>query len=395
MRIAYVCADRGVPIFGTKGCSVHVQESVRALVEAGAEITVFAARRGGEAPADLRDTRVVELRRRPATDGRAKEREALAANSSLMALLERHGPFDAVYERYSLWSHAGMDHAWFYRIPGLLEVNAPLIEEQRTYRGLHDKQTAEWVARCAFGRATDVICVSREVAEHVESFGRRPGHVHVIPNGVDTNRFRPGITPAIPARTGDFTVGFVGTLKPWHGLPDLIEAFARFRGHAPASRLLIVGDGPEYERLEARITQRGLIGSVVLTGAVPHDSVPALLASMDVAVAPYPVLAQSYFSPLKLYEYMASALPVVSSRSGQAADVIRDRENGLLYEPGDVAALSDALLVIHGTPGLAVRLGRAARECVLYDRTWSSVAQEVLALIDARAGRPSNVRLAV
>ncbi|MDH3298072.1 MAG: glycosyltransferase family 4 protein [Gemmatimonadota bacterium] len=395
MRIAYVCADRGVPIFGTKGCSVHVQESIRALVGAGAEITVFAACRGGEPAADLRDLPVVPLPRRAAADGRAKEREALAANSRLIHLLERHGPFDAVYERYSLWSHAGMDHAWYHRIPGLLEVNAPLIEEQRKYRGLHDRQTAEWVARSAFARATDVVAVSHPVAQHVESFGPRPGHIHVIANGVDADRFRPGLPAAIPAGAGELTVGFVGTLKPWHGLPDLVDAFARFHERVPATRLLIVGDGPEYERLEARIAQYGILGASVLTGPVPHNVVPALLASMDVAVAPYPVLEQDYFSPLKLYEYMAASLPVVASRSGQVGEVVRHGVNGLLYEPGNVPALVDALLAIQGTPGLAARLGRAARESVLRDHTWSAVAQKILALIAARSNRRILARIAV
>lgn len=395
MRTAYVCLDRGVPVFGTKGCSVHVQETVRALAAEGADVTIFATRLGSEAPHGLRDCPVVLVPQRTVSDGRAREREALAANTSLLRLLERHGPFDLVYERYSLWSYAGMDHAWHHQIPGLLEVNSPLIDEQAKYRALHGRQAAECVALCAFNWATAVIAVSQPVADHVESYTRRPGRVHVIANGVDADRFRPGLVPAIPARQGDFTVGFVGTLKPWHGLPDLTEAFARFHQRQPDSRLLIVGDGPEYGRLETSIARKGLQGAVLFTGSVSHEAVPGLLASMDVAVAPYPELEQHYFSPLKLFEYMASGLPVVATRSGQVADIIQHGENGLLVEPGDAAALADALLSIHGHPGLSSRLGRAARACVLRDHTWASVARKTLALAGLESATTGNARIAV
>jgi len=107
MRVAYICADLGVPIFGTKGCSVHAQEVLRALRACGAEIELFAARLDGDPPPDLRSLRVHELPSLAGSDLAARERAALGANRSLVAALEGAGPFDVVYERYSLWSFAG------------------------------------------------------------------------------------------------------------------------------------------------------------------------------------------------------------------------------------------------------------------------------------------------
>ena len=89
------------------------------------------------------------------------------------------------------------------------------------------------------------------------------------------------------------------------------------------ARLLIVGDGPERKRIETSIAQRGFADRVELTGAVPHEQVPGLLTRMDVATAPYLPRDNFYFSPMKVYEYMAAGVTVIASGTGQMLDAIR------------------------------------------------------------------------
>src|SRR5262249_62315577 len=97
MRIAYVCADLGVPVFGRKGCSIHVQEVVRALSEQGARVVLFARRLEGEPPPGLETICTHELPAVPRVDPAIREQMALAANDDVHALLERGGRFDLVY----------------------------------------------------------------------------------------------------------------------------------------------------------------------------------------------------------------------------------------------------------------------------------------------------------
>ena len=141
-----------------------------------------------------------------------------------------------------------------------------------------------------------------------------------------------------------------------------------------------MGDGPEREELVRDLAARGLSGSAILCGAVPPAEIPGLLASMDAAVAPYPPIEPFYFSPLKVFEYMAAGLPVAASRIGQLGAVIRDGGNGLLLPPGDAGALSGALERLCGDRALRIRLGRAARATVLEEHTWEAVAGRILRL---------------
>jgi len=381
MRIAYICADPGVPVFGAKGSSQHVQAVVRALRRRGAEVELFAARVGGDAPADLEGVRVHPLPDLPKGDAAARERAALGANAALREALDgAGGEFDLVYERYSLWSFAGMEWARAHGIPGVLEVNAPLVEEQAAHRVLVDRAAAEQVAAEVFSAAAGIVGVSEEIIRYLQRFPGARGKAHVLANGVEPARFPEGLAPSLPGSAGSFTVGFVGSLKPWHGLPVLVEAFAQFHRGQSAARLLIVGDGPERAALTEQLTALGLTGAVHFTGAVSAEEVPGLIASMDVAAAPYAQREECYFSPLKVFEYMAAARAVVASETGQLASLLEHGNNGWLVPPGDPAALAAALSHLADDPALRARLGQAARATVLRRHTWDRVVEGALAV---------------
>src|SRR5690349_5536645 len=111
MRIAYVSADLGVPIFGRKGCSIHAQEVLSALLRLGAQVDLFTTSCEGEPPAGLECLTLHSLPRPPKGEPAVREQTALAGNARLQTDLEQAGTFDLVYERYSLWSYAAMEFA--------------------------------------------------------------------------------------------------------------------------------------------------------------------------------------------------------------------------------------------------------------------------------------------
>ncbi|WP_151526445.1 glycosyltransferase family 4 protein [Serinicoccus kebangsaanensis] len=390
-RVAYVCADPGIPVFGTKGASVHIQEIIRAWRSRGAEVEVYAVRLGDaeHVPADLADlvvhhVPVGKVGAGPDESGAAARREVAQrqAAARIAQLVVAAAP-DVVYERYSLFStvlHAAR-RGLGDRVSTVLEVNAPLIDEQRQHRVLVDEAGTEGALRVQAGSADVVACVSERVAAWVRDragLGASSGtHVVVVPNGVNTDRIRPGA----PDLSGDPVVVFVGTLKPWHGVEDLVEAAARAR--APW-RLRIVGDGPQREAVERAAARHRL--DVQLTGALPPEQVPAALSGALVAVAPYPESEDHYFSPLKVYEYAAAGLPVVASSIGQIPSVVEDGRTGVLVPPSDPEALAAAIDALVSDPDAATTMGAAARARMEERHSWGHVLGSTLAPLRTRRG---------
>jgi glycosyltransferase involved in cell wall biosynthesis len=375
-RIAYICTDPGVPVFGCKGSSVHVQEVIRAFRLAGASVTLFARRFGGDAPAGLETVKCIALPGPSTDDSAERERALFKVNSILPGLLDVEPVFDMVYERHALWSHAAMVWARSHGVPAVLEVNAPLIEEQAEHRVLYDRRGAEASARQAFDTADRIIAVSSGVSAWLAGFGVAETKLHVISNGVDTRRFM----PVEHGGTSELTIGFVGTLKPWHGLSVLVEA-ARIASQAGVPiRLLIVGDGPERAGLQIQLDAAGLSRVSELTGAVEPTKIPALIAQMDVALAPYPQLSGFYFSPLKIMEYMAAGRAVIASRIGDIDGLITHEVDGLLCPAGDTQAFADAIIRLHHDPELRANLGFAARDKAVRELGWDSVVERIMDL---------------
>ena len=119
---------------------------------------------------------------------------------------------------------------------------------------------------------------------------------------------------------------------------------------------------------------------VQFTGSVEARDIPGYLRKMDVGVAPYPADGNAYFSPLKIFEYMAASLPVVASRVGQIAELILPGKSGLLVPPGDSQALSEVLIQLAQDPAQCRELGANAKTMVQSRYTWSLVVSKIFRL---------------
>lgn len=401
MRIAYVLLDPGIGVFGTKGASVHVQEVIRTFRHLGHEVSVFCTRTDDEVPSDLADLDVTRLKVPGGLD-RSQREMALMRLSDMLAdmVIDTAGAgadqgFDLVYERYSLFSTAGALISSRLGVPLVLEVNAPLLAEQKQHRGLvHDAHAARTTAH-SFVEAERIVCVSSAVAAWVERDYPGLRDVSVVPNGVNTERITParssegvgslGEEPGhgeAPGHDGPVTshdrpvrIGFVGTLKPWHGTDRLIEACADLRGNF---HLDILGHGPEAEALQKQAKALRLGDRVTFHGALAPAEIPARLRTFDIAVAPYPA-GENYFSPLKIYEYLAAGLPIVASAIGSIPEVLDGTGAAALVPAGDSSALAGALQNLIDDAEARQRMGAAARAEALTHHSWTSRCQEILA----------------
>lgn len=412
MNILYVCADAGIPIRGHKGAAVHVRALTDAFVRAGHHVTILTPQPGpADGPAPLADLIVVPPllsslphplspphSTRLRGEGGDEERQGQAGQTDalLAAALEQmeKRAFDFIYERYSLWSDVGARLAQATGRPLVLEVNAPLRLEAERYRTLSDPERAAQIERTQFMAASAISAVSEALRDYLIKQGAPPERVHVLPNGVDPQRFHPAVRGgAVRDRlglNGRIVIGFVGRPRPWHDLETLCAAFARLHTGDPRYHLLLVGEPPP--RLPEIIAERGLRQAVTLTGPVAHEEVPQYIAAMDVAVSPHPPLADFYFSPLKLFEYLACGVPTVAADIGQPAAIIRDGETGYLYPPGDAEALAERIRFLIAHPDHARAIAWNGAVSVLERYTWQGNARTVIGWVKAatKAAKPDE-----
>lgn len=423
MNILYLCPDLGIPVLGRKGASVHVREIIGAFARAGHRVTL-AAQTLIKSPTDERAkvrARVIHVPSDPATTTTAQalkdfnkhlgiesplpgELRRICYNDVLYRELKRrflkHRP-DFIYERASLYATAGARLAAKFKVPHIVELNAPLAIEQSAYRATGFGELAAQSERWMLTQADGVIVVSTELANHVRALGVPARKIQVMPNGVNpelfcfrsgvsaerrTSRNRKSAAPSRDAATK--TLGFVGGLRPWHGIEVLPRLLAHLAKHHHDIRFIIAGDGQLRGELEREFKRRKLTKRVIFTGALLHEDIPKVIRQFDVALAPYPKHDHDfYFSPLKLFEYMACGVAVVASDVGQISEVVRHGKTGLLYPPGNFAALAARCEKLLADEALRIRLGTAAAHEVAKKFTWDINAAKTVKLAQSLRAR--------
>jgi glycosyltransferase involved in cell wall biosynthesis len=372
--LLYLTADPGVPVLGHKGASVHVRELATALGRLGVEVAIASPR---TEPAGDSLNAPIALLPLPRIVPEATQLELCTAlEAQRAAVLEHARVFgaEAIFERYSLFSDAGVEAAAALGIPHVLEVNAPLREEARRFRTLPHPALAREIERAVYQRTGRLVAVSPALQRWLEAEGAEPGRIQVVPNAIAPERFG----PRRERRDGAFVIGFCGSLKDWHGIEVLLEACATAMAVEPSLRLEVVGSGP----LEYLLRETGLPKDrLVAHGALPHSKAIERLHGWDAGIAPYLPLDGFYFSPLKVLEYMAAGLCPVASALGEIPALLGDGDRGVLVPAGDAGLLAAALVELARNPQRAVELGRRARKHVLGAHTWERNAHVVLAAL--------------
>lgn len=376
------------------GQAVHIEEMVQALRALGHEVLVVAPAMHDDAGGQDMGAEVgwvARLRQRlpKALYELLELGYSLLAYRRLQAAAARFQP-DVLYERYNLYLLAGLALKWRRRIPLLLEVNAPLVDERMRFGGLGLPWLGRWAERKVWAGADVVLPVTEVLAGHVAACGVPTERLVVIHNGINEAHFATAPdTASAKAALGwpdALVLGFTGFVRDWHGVDRVLHWLASADA-PPQARLLMVGDGPARSDLEALAGQLGIAPRVRFTGVVPRSEVPRHVAAFDIALQPAVV---PYASPLKLFEYLALGKAVVGPRQPNLEEVLTDGVNALLFDPAAPGALEAALSRLCSDTSL--RADIAAGSAATIQRlglTWRHNAQRVARLADAlRAGEP-------
>ncbi|MDZ7374288.1 MAG: glycosyltransferase family 4 protein [candidate division KSB1 bacterium] len=270
-------------------------------------------------------------------------------------------------------------------LPWIVEGDAPSVPEYRQFFPYYKRygNLDYAIEKAVATRAMAVFVQSNETKRYFLELGVPEERLRVIPNGADPRKFNPEISGTEVRRKvgltdGEVVLGFVGSLHYWHGVDNLVRLVREVCASYPNAHFLIAGGGgPETERFLELVQETELGHRVHFLGYLEHDQMPPVIAALDIALAPYPRIERFHFSPVKLFEYMACAKPVVAARLGQIAEVIRDGENGMLFEPGDFADLLAKVRVLMENPQLRAQIGQQAYRTIVPDYTWDAQAAKL------------------
>ncbi|BAQ48444.1 MULTISPECIES: glycosyltransferase family 4 protein [Methylobacterium] len=387
MRICFV-SRRYFPAIS--GMSVYAQNLLRELVGAGHDVTMVSQYRGdafgtkvygGGPPPPVPGVRVIGLEQRGEQESGDFERD-IATMVDTIAAEHRKKPFDVLHAQY-----------------GYPTGFATLIASQRL--GVPNVVSIQggdghWVGSCCethrlamvrvLAHANALLIGGRSfVAEVCDRLGSDPARFTIVPGAVDTARFRPpqGWRPgdaADPVRL--FYHGRVDRRK---GVLDFIDALSLLRRRGTPFSAIISGIGPDVEPAQALAADLGFPENEVrFTGYAEYDAVPGLYAMGDVFVSP--TYAEGFSNTI--LEAMAAGQAVVSTHSVGVSDCLRDEENGLMVQPGDVPALAEALHRIITDRPLRARLAASALEECRRVYSWQAVGRQIMdvyaAVKDAR-----------
>jgi glycosyltransferase involved in cell wall biosynthesis len=374
MRILYCAIDQTVP--GTKGGSVHVTAVAEGLAALGHEVHVLITP-GGPFPAGP-----VTWIAMPPPLGRKELRWARTGSVGRIAATLRP---DAIIERYYNFGGEGIGAARRVGAAAVLEVNAPVIDYPGSTKQLLDRALLLQPMR----RWRERICAQADLIVTPSAAILPPqtpaSKVVELEWGADTERFRPDAAGAVPfERPAETVAVFAGAFRSWHGAAHLADAVRQLqeRGRRDVGAVFI-GDGPELPRV--REAARNLSG-VIFTGAVPHDRMPACLAACDIGVAPFDLRRHRalalgfYWSPLKIFEYMSTALPVVAPAADRIPSIVGHLREGVLYSPSESRALAAALESLTDV-ARRQQLGAAARNRAVREYSWAAHCRALEAAI--------------
>jgi phosphatidylinositol alpha-1,6-mannosyltransferase len=270
------------------------------------------------------------------------------------------------------------------------KTGLPLVYEFRSFHDatwtqrqeLHDRGETYLRRRAmesmVMNAADVVLTLNEAMRDELIRMGCAADKIHLVPNGVDLDHFAPRPRPTRLAKHFGIgarpTFGYVSNMDhPRESQETLVRAAEELKRRGFKDfRCVIVGQGPRQELIEQLASACDVTDVVVFTGPADHLHVADYYALIDVFVVPRIVeRAASLVTPLKPFEAMAMGKPIVISDLPALREIAAPEERGLVFPPGDAAALADAVQRLFDDAGLATRLGEAGRDWVVHERQWS------------------------
>ncbi|MCH2197515.1 MAG: glycosyltransferase family 4 protein [Flavobacteriales bacterium] len=390
MKIVYFSPHPNIYLNIPAGPGVHIREMIRGFKQEGHEVTplIMGGVDAQESSGGGTQTKGLKERIKPLIPNilwqSLKDRQLFAfddhASVELKALCEKMKP-DLIYERAYYGMTSGVRVAKELGIRHVLEMNAPYPEERVDMEGRSMGTSKAKEAEKQQLKDTDrVVVVSSALKEYVNNIV--PGteaKTIITPNAIRSDFQAPNQSHIDNTKQelgleGKTVVGFVGSIFPYHGVDQLIEAFAETCANQDDKALLVVGDGAILDELKALAASLGIGEQVRFTGKIPHTKVFAHIGAMDICVM---ATSNWYGSPVKIFEYGAMGKTVIAPNVSPVTDVMENDKHGLLVQP-NTPNIASALAKCINDQTTARGMAGQWKTKVLTEHRWQAMAAKVL-----------------
>ena len=270
------------------------------------------------------------------------------------------------------------------KVPFVLFCDAPVEYEYSLFQKRFFYSypvAARWVEGLNVKGARQVICISEVLKGYLMRYNVPATKIHVIPNGVDPDAFRPQPPDLdLQARLGledRLVVGYIGNFEFFSDVPRFVALAGDLCRDYPLLTFLFVGEGTAAPLIKGEVSRAGLQDRFIFTGTLPHAQVPAYLSLMEIVISPYKEDYLFYGSSMKLLEYLAGGKPTIFPALGQIKEVIADGYNGMLYQPGEQETMGQKLRELIAGQELRRQLGFNARKTIERNWTWDIQARRI------------------
>jgi glycosyltransferase involved in cell wall biosynthesis len=321
------------------GQFVHVEELTNSFVELGHELILVAPSLNENSDFGHDGGFVNKLKKRLPT----ALYELLELSYSLWIFIKlsvaikQYKP-DFIYERYNLYQPAGIWVSKIFKIPLILEVNAPLVEERSKYSGLALIKFAKWIENYTWKNASHTLPVTNVLAEYLRTAGVKEDNITVIHNGVNQQFIDKMLNKPLDKSKKEIVIGFTGFIHPWHGMDKAIRAIAEHK--SLPLKLICVGDGKILPELKTLAEELGISDKIEFAGLVTRDKVLDYVEQFDITLQPD---VTSYASPLKMFEYMAVGSVIIAPDTPNIREILSDK-TALFFIKNNQVSFIDTLI---------------------------------------------------
>jgi len=261
-----------------------------------------------------------------------------------------------IFHPFHLVPNAAVSCAKKFGKPVIIKIDDAVYEKSHGLKSIQ-RSIEKYFSRKSLQGATEILVLNEQIKKTVSDFYEIPlGKISIMPNGIDLSFFT-------IKNSRERKIIFSGVMYYHRGLEVLLDAVPKIIESIPDTRVTLLGEGSEMQKLQTIVSEKNITKNVEFMGWLDRVKIPNHLSSASIGIGPLQLTPTTSKSiPVKVLEYMASALPIIAKTGSISDDILKDGENG--YFIVDANDLAEKAIRLLQDPALVDKMGNTSRQMV-------------------------------